>query len=145
MRKELKAYIELELRDYSRTKNELACLEEEIILGSSKEECEGRSNIPGRPTEQKAIKLTTNRRLAQMERTIRAIDSVVARLDEDKYKLVDLMYWKQPQILTPYGLAMELHISQRTVYNWADEICLAVAVEMGLIDAPELKTVITRR
>ena len=40
---------------------------------------------------------------------------------------------------------MELHISQRTVYNWADEICLAVAVEMGLIDAPELKTVITKR
>ena len=146
MRKGLKQFVEEELRNYPETKNILLPeLLEEIDTGPAKMECYGRSNIPGRPTEQKAIQKLTNRRLAQMERTLRGIEEAMGELDETRYKLVELMYWTKPQKLTVYGIGAELGLAPRTVYKYTDQICMLVACKIGLIDTDELRCAVSQR
>lgn len=83
------------------------------------------------PTWNKTMKLITCKRLNQMHRTVYAIGRVVWALPPDKQRLVQLTYWTKPQRLTAYGIAMELHCGRKTYYRWRDEICEAIAIELG--------------
>ena len=85
-------------------------------------------------TQKKALRLVSNPRLAQLERTVRAIGHIVDGLDEDKYRLVTLKYWTCPRQLTDEGIAMEISIGRSTMYRWADEILLGIAVELGIVN-----------
>ena len=135
LKRGIRLYIESELRDYEQTKQEWENLQDEIVYGSS---CGDDSGIRGtdisRPAEQKALKLITNKRLSQLERTIKSFERVLTNLQEDKFKLVILKYWTSPQTLTDDGIAMELHVSKRTLYDWQNGILLALSKEMGLVD-----------
>lgn len=88
----------------------------------------------GNTTQSKALRLISNKRLAQLQRTILAIERVLMNLTEDKFKLVQLKYWDHPRTLTDDGIAMELFIDKRSLYNWNNTILLALAKEMGLVD-----------
>ena len=135
LKRGIRLYIESELRDYEQTKQEWENLQDEIVYGSS---CGDDSGIRGtdisRPAEQKALKLITNKRLSQLERTIKSFERVLTNLQEDKFKLVVLKYWTNPQTLTDDGIAMELHVSKRTLYDWQNGILLALSKEMGMVD-----------
>lgn len=142
MKREIRKFIESELRDYENTKREWETLQDELTYSKNAtghedymerlgleapERCNGQ-------TESKALKILTNKRLAQLERTIRAFERVITNLPEEKFKLVVLRYWTVPQTLTDDGIALELNCDKRTLYRWLDGILLALAKEMGLID-----------
>ncbi|MDF2631422.1 MAG: phage transcriptional regulator, RinA family [Caproiciproducens sp.] len=141
MKREIRSFIESELRDYDNTKKEWENLQEELTIGNaaahedymvrlgllSPEKANG-------PTESRALKLVSNKRLAQTERTIKAIEKVIMNLPEEKFKLIRMRYWDMPRTLTDDGIAAELSCSRTTLYVWVDGIITALAKEMGLID-----------
>ncbi|MDQ4680211.1 hypothetical protein [Stenotrophomonas maltophilia group sp. RNC7] len=136
MKKEIKAYIEAELRNYHQSKKDLEEIKNDIreegkLIGDSMGiRGSGTSNI----VENKAIRLVTNKRIKKLEETIRAIDVVLGELDENKYKLVELKYWKRPNLLTDAGIANELNIDRATLYRWSNGILAAIAIEIGLME-----------
>jgi RinA family phage transcriptional activator len=67
-----------------------------------------------------------------MEEMVAVIDSVVNRLPMDKQKVIQLRYWKRPQLLTWEGIAQEAHISRRQAFNIRDEIIWAMANMLGM-------------
>jgi len=139
LRPDIKAYIEAELRDYHQTKKDLIEAKEDIALSAPALDNVGgntgaQTYRVGRPTEAKTIAILTNKRIKRMEQVIRAIEVVIGELPEEKMKLVQLKYWQRPRRLTDAGIAMELNVSRRTVYYWTDEICTAIAIELGLVD-----------
>lgn len=139
MKKEIKAYIEAELRNYHQSKKDLEEIKNDIreegksISDSMGIRGSGTSNI----VENKAIRLITNKRIKRLEQTIRAIDVVVGELDEEKYRLVEMKYWTRPNPLSDEGMCQRLCISRRTFYRWIDGIIFAIAIEMGLVEPTE--------
>lgn len=135
MRREIKAYIEAELRDYHQTKMDLIEAKDELIFQAPLADFSGiRGTDMSKPTESKVLQLITNKRIKRAEQTIRAIETVVGGLPEDKLRLIEFKYWARPHVLTDIGIAMQLNCSRATLYNWNDGILLALAKEMGLID-----------
>lgn len=143
MKKAVFRYVEAELYDYPYTKRDIESIREDIIESGRTLEgfltealrlgtipCGG---TPSDPTAHKAIRLLTNRRLKRMEETVAAIERVLARLPAEKKRLVELKYWDGRY--TDKGIIQQLNISERTYYRWRREIVLAVAIEMGLVNA----------
>lgn len=128
------------MRDYHKTKAELEELRENL-LNASPNPPDGlpRGNLKTNPTEGKAMRLMTNRRIKYMERVIEGIEMVLGELDEDKLKLIELKYWQRPRQLTDAGIAMELHVDKSTIYRWTQAICLKIAIELGLVDEVNCK------
>lgn len=85
------------------------------------------------PTWNKTMKLITCKRLNQMHRTVYAIGNVIWSLPPDKLKLVKLKYWTNPQTLTDTGIFLKLNCGRNTFYLWRNEICTAIARELGLM------------
>lgn len=135
IRREIKAYIEAELRDYNDTLRAISEDRNELLLSSpAYENTGGTSYDVGDPTQARAVKLMTNKRIRRMEQTCKAIEAVLNALPEEKYRLVELKYWTKPQTLTDEGIAREINIDRRTLYRWADGIILSVGIEMGLVN-----------
>lgn len=135
IRREIKLYIEAELKDYNDTIRQIGIDKNELILAGSMMDDSGiRGTDTSNPTQSKAFKLLTNRRIRRMEDTVKAIAKVVDALPEDKYKMIELRYWKRPRTLTDVGMAMELNCSRATLYNWIDGVVLAIGKEMGIVD-----------
>lgn len=135
LRREIKAYIEAELRDYHQTKADLVDAKANLILQSPIADTTGiRGTDTSKPTESKVIQLITNKRIKRAEQVVQAIDMIISALPEEKFRLIVLKYWTKPQTLTDVGMAMQLNCSRATLYNWTDGILLALAKEMGLID-----------
>jgi RinA family phage transcriptional activator len=141
LKREIRVYIESELRDYDNTKKEWEQIQSEITNGKNNIDDDYMEKlgleVPDRcnsTTESKALKLISNKRLSQLERTIRAFERVLTNLQEDKYRLVVLKYWTYPQTLTDEGIAQELVCDKRTLYKWVDGIMVALAKELGVIN-----------
>lgn len=137
MRREIKAYIEAELRDYHQTKKDLEEALKDVIEENFAVKIDDVGGSPGnivsRPVEVKAIKLLTNRRIKKMDEIVSAIDDVVSDLDEPKYRLIEMCYWTKPNYLKDIGIARELNIDRSTFYRWRDIILEAISEKMGLM------------
>lgn len=133
MKREIKAYIEAELRDYHRTKQELDEFRQDIIEATPVAPERG-SNLPGNQTAAKGLRLLTNRRIKYMEMVLGAIEDTLAELDETDIELVKLKYWQRPRQLTDAGIAMKLAMAKVTVYRRSNKICASIGKELGLLD-----------
>lgn len=143
MKKEIKRYIEAELRDYYKNKKDLADLQEAILHGTGSADPSGiRGSGNSDPTQRKALALMTNARIKKLEETIQAIEVVVGELDEEKRRLVEMKYWTRPKTLTDEGIAQHLHISSRTLREWNRKIIHSIGVEMGLINVQDAQKVV---
>jgi len=135
IKKEIKAYVECELRDYLQTIRDLGEERQHIIDSLPTFDDSGiRGAGISRTCEKKALQLITSKRILYINRTIEAIQSVLDSLPEEKYKLVQLKYWAKTQTKADEGIARELHIEKTTYYKWVNGIILAVAVELGMIN-----------
>lgn len=88
-------HIEAELYAFHDTKREIRRLREEIIFGVSNDDENvggGRSSEPGRPTERIATRLTTNRRLRNLEEIEQAIEATLNQVPEECQKTIRLKY-----------------------------------------------------
>jgi len=133
MKREVQKYIEWELRQYYQSRAELHEIKSDIIDSTPAGQT-GRSSGPSNPTEAKAGRLLSNKRIKKLEETLVAIEYTYNEIDEDKKRLVELMYFKRPRTLTDIGIAHNLCIGRRTLYRWRTEILYRIAKEMGLAD-----------
>ena len=127
-------HVESELYHYHETKREIEQIKMDILHGTAAPDENvggGRSNLPGSPTENKAIAMVANRQVVQLENIIYAIDYVVSQLPSDKRKLVELKYWTRPQMLTWDGIALNLCVSRKTAFRWREEIVTAIGHHIG--------------
>ncbi|AYB41037.1 transcriptional regulator [Brevibacillus laterosporus] len=127
-------HVESELYSYHETRKEIVRLKNEILYSSTSTEENvggGRGNLPGDPTGQTAILLTSHKKLDQLQAIVEAIEAVYNILDPAKQKLIQLRYWTRPQTLTWDGIAKEVFVSRRTALNWRDEIIRAIAEKIG--------------
>ena len=109
-------------------------MKDEIIDTPPKPACE-QDNIQrttvSDPTHNKAAKICSNVTLQYMERTIKAIDTALMRLDEIHNEIFEQRYrqgknWRQ--------IISEVPVSERQYFRKRREIILAVAVQLGLAD-----------
>lgn len=133
MRREIKAYVEAELRDYYTTKNDFENARIDIIESTPIVQERG-GNLPGDQTASKGLRLITNRRLRYMETVVNAIENVINELDDVDLKLINLKYWQRPRQLTDVGIAMQIGMSKVTLYRRINKICFNIARELGLVD-----------
>ena len=83
------------------------------------------------PTFNKTATLCSNVTLQYMERTVKAIDTALMRLDEIHNEIFELRYrqdknWRQ--------IISEVPISERQYFRKRSEIIFMVAVQLGLAD-----------
>lgn len=131
MRRDLKKYIETEIRYYPETVKEYEMLKDDII-GSTGSRSGGRNQGVSKVVENKVVRLLTNKRLKRMEDTIKAVDYMLSKLDGTQKDFVRMYYWEKRYTLI--GVALELNCSERTLYRWVDKVCSLVAYDLGLID-----------
>jgi RinA family phage transcriptional activator len=135
MKKELRAYIEAELRDYHKTLSDIANLRDDLLNESpSPPDGMPRGSTTSDPTFKRATRLITCRRLEVMCRTVEGIAAALDRLPPEKIKLVELKYWVNPQTLTDIGIAQKLDCGQNTYYRWRNELCRDIARELGMLE-----------
>jgi RinA family phage transcriptional activator len=126
-------HVEAELYAFHDTKKEILRLREQIIFGSTHNDENvggGRSSEPGRPTERIATRLTTNRRLRNLEEIEQAIESTLDMLDGSQLKMVKLKYFSKRRLSWQY-IADECHIHEQTAYKYRRMIVQAIAEKIG--------------
>ena len=122
-------FVEQEIRQYKNNLKELNRLKNDIIL-EAPEKQEGRSNAIGNSTASKAIKISMDRKIVELERTQKAIETIYQRLCHDKQAVME-EYWKSRY--TTSGLADKLGVDERTVRRWKQYIVYSVAAELNYL------------
>jgi RinA family phage transcriptional activator len=133
---------EAEWYNYYNTLKEIAKLREEIVNPFQEFKDEntggGKSNIPGRPTESIATRLTTHKQLNYLVEVVDAIEQVYNSVPDNYKKLIRLRYWNRNSKLTWDGIAMQFEkpnsdetMSVKQVQRWRDEIIQATIELLG--------------
>ena len=122
-------YVEQEIRQYKNNLKELNRIKNDIIL-EAPEKQEGRSNAIGNSTASKAVRISMDRKIVELERTQKAIETIYQRLCHDKQAVME-EYWKSRY--TTSGLADKLGVDERTVRRWKQYIVYSVAAELNYL------------
>lgn len=133
VRKKTFGHIEQELYFYHETKSRISDIRNEILFSSKGTDNPegGKSNLPGKPTESKAIRLDSNKTLRNMQEVVEAIEEIYRTSYRGEQKFIEAFYWTKPQTLTIEGIAQHLFISKRTLYRLRHRVVHRLAVELG--------------
>lgn len=119
-------YIEGQIRDYKRIKKEVESLKDDIInKGPMAQEVRGTST--GDPTASKALKISLDRQISGMDKTVKAIEKVHTRLSPDKKEVMENIWDRR---YTDTGLADKIGVDERTIRRWRQNIIYSVAIEL---------------
>lgn len=119
-------YVENEIRLYKHMQKELSRLKDDLISESSVAP-EVRGSEIGDPTANKVVKLSLNKKIVEMEKTVKAIEKVYEKLTANK-KIVMENYWDKQY--TNRGLENKTGVDERTVRRWKQQIVYSVAMEL---------------
>ena len=125
-------YIEYELYHYEQYKRDIK-RERERILEGSPPPPDGmpKGGKEGKPTEEKAVRLSSSASIAAMERVVEAVDMALKRLTDRHRRLFALLYvsgrWDK------YAVCNELYMSYATFKRYKWELIVAVGQELGLV------------
>lgn len=85
----------------------------------------------GQPTEQKAILLTTDPHLRELERTGEVLEDLEGDYPSERIRLIESLYMRQE---SRGKVAKDLGISVRTLERWNKEFLTDFAERMGLFE-----------
>ena len=122
-------YVEQEIRQYKNNLKELNRLKNEIIQ-EAPEKQNGRSSGLGDSTAAKAVKLSMDRKISELEKSQKAIATIYHRLCQDKQSVME-EYWQSRY--TNAGLAYKLGVDERTIRRWKQHIVYLVAAELNYL------------
>lgn len=127
-------YVEKELFHLPETRKAIIRRKEMLLNNSVVDENVGggKSNLPGKPTEQKAILVADDKRLQQMENIVSAIETVYELLPNDKRMFMQLRYWTRPNVLNMTGVAMKMERDETTLRRWRKAIINSIIELSGL-------------
>lgn len=119
-------YVEGEIRNFKATKRELERLKDDIINASPVAN-EVRGSGIDDSTANKAIKISLNNKIAEMERKVKAIEKIYSGLSKDKRIVMENIWTRK---YTNIGLADIIGVNERTIKRWKQNIVYSVAVEL---------------
>ena len=122
-------YVEQEIRQYKNNLKELSRLKNDIIHETSEKQ-NGRSSNLGDSTAAKAVKLSMNRKITELEKTQKAIETIHQGLCQDKQSVME-EYWQSRY--TTAGLSYKLGVDERTIRRWKQHIVYSVAAELNYL------------
>lgn len=127
-------HIEAELYAYHETKKEIVRLREEIMHNTQVDENVGQGKnsyrTPSRPTEIIATRLTTDKRLRNLEEIVDAIEKTYEQVDENHKKMIRLAYWSNKQY-TWQRVAEECYVHPNTMTKMRRKVVYLVADHIG--------------
>lgn len=135
MRKSTINYLEAELRDYPNYSKHLAELRDEILNPWKPEEENiggGKSNLPTSTIERDVTRLTTDKRLLQLERMTNAIERVFHGSTDTQQEFIKLYYFQKQRKYTVLGIADNLCISKTVLYEYKKDVLKRLADELGM-------------
>ena len=129
-------YVEHELFNYKNNLKEYQEIQDDIIGSSSYQSGDRvQTSTLADETASKAIRLTSNARMLQLEKTIQGIETGIRVLrvaaEPSKLKLLEMKYFDCQY--TDKRIAVELCISEKTYYRWKNQIVLLMAMHIGLV------------
>lgn len=128
---QIRGYIEWQLEHYREDKRFLAQYKTELALVSAVSYSEAPSHgDAGSPTERAGIKLATSPYILATERSLGAIETVLARCDTADLALLEMVYFKHTHTVTGAGLCVGL--SKTGAYDRINKLLYMIAAEMGL-------------
>lgn len=122
-------YVENEIRSYKNTVRELVRLKNDLILETGIAP-EIRGSEVGRPTENKVIKLSLDKKIIEMEKVVNAVEKVYRQLSKEKKEVME-EYWNGRY--TAIGLSEKVGIERTTIYRWKRGIVYKVAIELKFL------------
>lgn len=124
-------FTEDEVRLYRQYKKELNGLMNNIYYATPLFDNNGggKSNLPSRPTEGKALSLIDNLRIRHLQLWIEAIEQTVHELDDEKERFVNRLFWSKGTTLE--SVAIEFSISLSTANRWRRSFLYRVATLTG--------------
>ena len=122
-------YVEQEIRQYKNNLKELNRLKNDIIQETTEKQ-NGRSSGLGDSTAAKAVKLSMNRKVTELEKTQKAIETIYQGLCQDKQSVME-EYWQSRY--TTAGLSYKLGVDERTIRRWKQHIVYSVAAELNYL------------
>ena len=133
--KHIYQFVEAELHEYKTYKKLIAEYDAQISLkGSLGADITGRfaQNKTSDSTSSEAIRMMANySRICRMMDICRCIEDVLEQLDEEEYKMTEMLYFKG--WYTDYGVIMEMHIPRRSFYRHKKRIIRQFALRMRLV------------
>lgn len=126
----VKQSVKNELYQYWKNEELLEGLKKDIIESSIKNDGQPRGNMTSNTTEQKAIKIISNRRIIETEKRINYIKEAVKKLNEEEKEVFEIIFregYNQRLAET------QKYISKHTYYNTIDKIVYFTALEFGYI------------
>lgn len=105
------------LQDYPMLKRELAALEEE------------KQRASGRTADHALLLLRLEERWRQVRFYVQAVEDLLACLDEEKRKLLELHFFA---LYPPWRVAQELGMSESNFYRYEKRILILLAHRLGL-------------
>ncbi len=127
-------YIEHEMHNYDRYKEEIELQREVILHGTVKPE-EGTGGVQTHRisdvTASKAMDLTTSVALAKMERSIKAVDRALRMLPYEHNLLFDLQYRQKKEWR---DVAEGIPVSDSVYFKKRRELVYAVGLELGEVE-----------
>lgn len=130
--KEVKRYLERELKDYKNNKKIIEELRNNII-DSSNSITLGVPRNPNQGNEvqtQKVYELMTNTRITRLENICYHIEKVIENLDIQKYEFYIKCFEKEHNKIK---ICMDMPISEKTYYRYKNYIIEKLAEELGFI------------
>jgi RinA family phage transcriptional activator len=122
-------YVEHELRDYLKTKKELENMKNDITSDSPISQ-EIRGTNKGDTTANKAIKLSCDKKIIEMEKKTNAVEKVYKKLTVQQRAVME-EFWRNR--FTNNGLALEIGVNEKTIRRWKRIIVYSVAVELNYL------------
>lgn len=136
MRKSTINYLESELRDYPNYNKHVAQLRNEILnpwTPSDENIGGGRSNTNVSTVERTVTRLTTDKRLLQLDRMMNAIERVYNESTEQQKEFMELYYFQKQRKYTVLGIADNLCISKTVLYEYKKDVLKRLADELGMM------------
>ena len=126
-----KDIIETELYHYWKNKEIIKELEKDTIEESPlPPDGQPKGNKIGKPTERKAIKIISSRRLSEMQRRIDYIEDAFKMLNEDEQKMAETIFKERYSVIKA---DMQKNISRHTYYHVKDKLVYYTAKEFGYV------------
>lgn len=136
MRKSTINYLESELRDYPNYERHVRQLRDEILnpwIETDENIGGGKSNLPSSTVERGVTRLTTDKRLLQLDRMMNAIKKVYNESTEAQQEFIQLYYFQKQRKYTVLGIADNLCISKTVLYEYKKDVLKRLADELGMM------------
>ena len=131
--RQLYKYIEFELYNYDKTKEDVAELRGDVFVGTSPQSDLGTTIKSGQTSDttgKKAERLLTNKGIVQGSRTVNAIDRALRRLSDNHKAVFELKY---RQSFSWQRVCEEIPVAESTYFQLRRELIILVGMEMGVI------------